>query len=99
MPKCEHPFIRNFINIAFKTAGNLEIAECIYLEGDVMCAILKTFWLKIIQRKWKNILKERNRINRLRMRIASVIYREINGSWPHECKYMPGIRGMLSDLL
>jgi hypothetical protein len=99
MPKCEHPFIRNFINIVFKTSGNLEIAECIYLEGDVMCAILKTFWLKIIQRKWKNILKERNRINRLRMRIASIIYREINGSWPPECKYMPSLRGMLSNLL
>jgi len=98
MPKCEHPFIRNFINIALKTAGKLEIAECIYLQDEVMVAILKTFWLKIIQRKWRNIFEERTKIKKLRMRIASVIYREINGFWPNECKYMPGLRGMLSDL-
>lgn len=98
MPICIHPFIRNFKSIIMRTAGKLEIAECIYLQNNEMVAILKTFWLKIIQRKWKNIFEERNKIKRLRMRIASVMYREIYGVWPPECKYMPELRGMLSDL-
>lgn len=99
MPTYIHPFIRNYKSIIMQTAGKLEIAECIYLENNEMVAILKTFWIKIIQRTWKNIFQERKRIQKLRMRIASVIYREINGSWPVECKNMPGLHGMLYELL
>ena len=34
-----------------------EIAECIILSGDETIAILKTFWIKIIQRKWKKVFR------------------------------------------
>ena len=34
-----------------------EIAECIILSGDETIAILKTFWIKIIQRKLKKVFK------------------------------------------
>ena len=34
-----------------------EIAECIILSGEETIAILKTFWIKIIQRKWKKVFK------------------------------------------
>jgi hypothetical protein len=34
-----------------------EIAECIILSGEETVAILKTFWIKIIQRKWKKVFK------------------------------------------
>jgi hypothetical protein len=34
-----------------------EIAECIILNGEETIAILKTFWIKIIQRKWKKVFK------------------------------------------
>lgn len=93
-----HPFIRNYRNILTINAGKIEIAHCIYLDTSEMVAILKTFWLKIIQRKWKSVFIERKMIKRLRMRIASVIYKEINGKWPPECEYMPSLEGMLSDL-
>lgn len=93
-----HPYIRNYKNILMTTAGKIEIAHCIYLDTNEMVAILKTFWLKIIQRKWKNICIKRNMIKRLRMRIASVMYREINGKWPPECEYMPSLYGMLCDI-
>lgn len=99
MPNCIHPYIRNFRTISMQTSGKLEIAECIYCDNGEMVAILKTFWLKIIQRKWKNVFKEQNRIKRLRMRVATFIYREINGEWPEECKIMPRLKGMLNDLL
>ena len=34
-----------------------EIAECIILSGEETVAILKTFWIKIIQRKWKKVFR------------------------------------------
>jgi hypothetical protein len=98
MPTCIHPFIRNFKNITMTTSGKLEIAECIYLHDGTIVAILKTFWLKLIQRKWKNIFKERSRIQKLRMRVASFVHREIHGEWPEECRIMPCLRGMLNNL-
>ena len=78
--------------------NKLEIAECITLPSLHCIAILKTFWLKIIQRKWKNVLKERDIIIKTRCRPSSLKYREINGKWPRECFYYPILKGMLSDL-
>lgn len=99
MSRCiNHPIIRNFMRITARTSGKLEIAECIYLEDGVMVAILKTFWLKLIQRRWRNVFRERERIKKLRMRVASFVYREMNGEWPLECKIIPGLRGMLNTL-
>jgi hypothetical protein len=34
-----------------------EIAECIILSGGETIAVLKTFWIKIIQRKWKKVFR------------------------------------------
>jgi hypothetical protein len=79
--------------------SKLEIAECITLFPSLHCiAIFKTFWLKIVQRKWKNVLKERDFIIKTRCHPNSLKYREINGKWPRECFYYPILKGMLSNL-
>jgi hypothetical protein len=49
-----HPVIRNYSEILIKKDYiSLEIIECVELEGGEHVAIYKTFWLRIIQRKWK----------------------------------------------
>lgn len=80
------------------TRSKIEIAECIYMPSQHCVSIIKTFWIKLIQRKWKNILKERENVIRKRSHIKSLIYRELNGKWPKECSNYPILRGMLSDL-
>ena len=57
--------IRNFeIIVTNEWYIKPEIAQCILLNSGHTICILKTFWLKIIQRKWKNIFKQRkNNIN------------------------------------
>lgn len=89
-----------FENVTFinSNINRLEIAECITLQSLHCIAILKTFWLKIIQRKWKNILRERKIIIKKRCHPNSLRYREINGRWPSECFYYPSFRGMLCNL-
>ena len=58
-----HPTIRNYYNIISKPDYiRAEIGETILLPSQETVAILKTFWLRIIQRKWKRIFKERKLI-------------------------------------
>jgi hypothetical protein len=45
------------------------------------------------------IYKQRQNIIRQRCSITALMHREIKGIWPQYCLYMPGIKGMLSDLL
>jgi hypothetical protein len=91
-----HPMIRNYTNICLKIKP--EIAECIYLDtGECIC-ILKTFWLRLIQRTWRKIYKKRQHMFQMRHTLKSIRYREIYGKWPLEYMNMPTIHGMLSYL-
>lgn len=76
----------------------IEIAECIYLPSQECIGIIKTFWIKLIQRRWKNLLKERKIIIKKRCNPNSLKYIEINGKWPINCCYYPVLKGMLSNL-
>jgi len=92
-----HPIIRNYTNICLKIKP--EIAECIYLDtGECIC-ILKTFWLRLIQRTWRKIFKQRRHMFQIRHTLKSLRYREMYGKWPIACNNMPTIHGMLSYLL
>jgi len=52
-------------------------------SGDTWsCCILKTFWIKLIQRRWKKIYKKRMHVIRNRMMPNNILYRERNGNWP-----------------
>ncbi len=55
-PEIEHPTIRNYRNIVRQY--QLDIVQPIYLSTGHMMCIPKTFWLKIIQRKYKKYYKE-----------------------------------------
>lgn len=41
----------------------LNIGKCIYLPTGECIAIIKTIWIKLIQRTWKNVLKKRQTHN------------------------------------
>ena len=94
-----HDIFRNYKQII--TRENYikpEITECIYLNTGHCIAILKTFWVRLIHRKWKNIIKERDNIIKKRCTLKSLRYREFNGKWPNDCLELPQLRGMLSQL-
>lgn len=87
--------INNYIN---NTLCKLEIAECLYLPSQHCISILKTHWLKIIQRTWKKTYKERKLSITRRCHPNAIKYREIYGKWPNNCSNYPLLRGMLSKL-
>jgi hypothetical protein len=76
----------------------IEISECIYLDTQECVGIIKTIWLKLIQRTWKKIYKIRKNIICMRKTPSSIFYRDINGKWPSNCVNMPSLIGMLSYL-
>jgi hypothetical protein len=78
----EHPIIRNFNHIMHNNCqSGLNIVQRVS-DGEYTFAVLKTFWLKIVQRRWRNILIRKHEID-TKMKSPSVIkYREIHGSYP-----------------
>jgi len=96
----EHPQIRNYKQIILRDDYiRPEIAQCILLKGDEKVAILKTVWLRIIQRAWKKIFQERCRVRSQRMTLYSIGWKQLYGTWPPNCNFMPTIHGMLSTLV
>jgi hypothetical protein len=99
-----HPSIRNSNHSIYRNYRNIisrpdyfkpEIAQCVYLESLHCVAILKTFWIKLIQRAWKKIFAERKRVFNERCMLKNLQYRELNGKWPNTCNYYPSLKGML----
>jgi hypothetical protein len=96
----DHLVIRNYKNIiSSKNYIKPEIAECLYLNGEEeFVSIIKTIWIRLIQRTWKKIYKLRKEILSKRCKITSLQYRERHGTWPASCNSLPTISGMLFAL-
>ena len=92
----KHPFIRNYRHIVLRDQYiQPEIAECIVLSSGENVAILKTFWIRIVQRAWKRVFLERVSILKKRCTPGELYYRQMRGKWSSA---MPGLCGMLSGL-
>jgi hypothetical protein len=93
-PVIKHPVIRNYDNIIKnKNYIKPEIGECILLPSQEMVVILKTFWIRIIQKAWKKVYKERKSIILSRKSFKNVYLKEIKG---YNCSPFPGLQGLLS---
>ena len=95
-----HPTIRNYHNIISRQNYiKPEIGTYIILPTQEAIAILKTFWLRIIQRKWKKVFQERKNMIRNRLGLYSLYMRQITGNWPKEFEKLPCLTGMLKELI
>jgi hypothetical protein len=94
--RMKHPAIRNYRYLVANIKP--EIAQCFYMAGDECVAVLKTFWLRLIQRAWKRIFQQRSTVKAMRLCLASTRHRELHGFWPRRCQMMPSIQGMLCSL-
>jgi hypothetical protein len=95
----KHPIIRNYQNIISKPNYiKPEIGEYIILPTHETITILKTFWIRIIQKKWKKVFKQKQTIIRQRCSIQSLKIRQTTGYWPIYCNILPGLKGMLYNL-
>jgi len=63
---------------------------------DVYSVILKTYWLRMVQRHWKAICRCRKYITKERQRIQHRHLYEVCGKYPYPLNVMPSIRGMMA---
>jgi hypothetical protein len=56
--------------------------------------VIKTHYLRLIQRCWKRQMITRNIINKKRMRINNIMFWRRTGKWPAGLNVMPGLYGM-----
>jgi hypothetical protein len=94
-----HPTIRNYHNI-IKHPNYIkpEIGQYIILPTQEAIAILKTCWLRIIQKKWKKVYQERKTIIKKRCKLLNLTTKEVSGNLINLYKNLPGLKGMLSGL-
>lgn len=68
---------------------SLHIVEHELLDTMETICFIHTYRISLLQRKWKKIYKERQRVIRLRMSPKAQFYRSLHGKWPRCCaKYV-----------
>ena len=90
-----HKFIRNYDSIIAKSDYiQPHVGHVIYLQSGECVAIIKTIWIRLIQRCWRRVYNEKMRVINRRKQIESLKFREVNGKWPNDCNYLPSIYGL-----
>ena len=84
----EHPSIRNYPKVSRKYM-RLEIVQADVLIGGEEVAYLKTFWLRLVQRRWKKIYQARKEILKKRSGIKALQERQRTGKWPAHLRQLP----------
>ena len=73
---------------------NVDIIQLKILDDGTYSAVIKTFWLKIIQRRWKQVYKERMNVINKRKSVASVRYCQVRGRYPNGINILPDLYSM-----
>jgi hypothetical protein len=82
--------------VCMENGPKVEIMKIKLLADMTLSVVLKTFWLRIIQRRWKHIFNQRQEILMKRARLSSLFYFQVHGKYPVELNRLPTIYGMLS---
>lgn len=98
--KYNYKIVTNYLNemnsFYYAPNDNIEIMKLIIKPNtNERTVILKTFWLRIIQRRWKRIMRERKEIYKKRLSIQNINHREIRGKHLYGLNVLPSLYGMI----
>lgn len=93
-----HAYVRNTSAYYVRRNTPIEIMKLYIHEDGLYEVVLKTHWLRIVQRRWKNIYKERQSIIRTRSSIQNQEYFRLYGKYNRGTRNFPSIKGMLIGL-
>jgi hypothetical protein len=86
------------VSLIYVVNPTIDILKLHVLSDETYVVIKKTFWIRIIQRRWRSVLRERNDIMRKRGSIPAQRHFELYGYYPPGLRYLPGLYGMLQKL-
>jgi hypothetical protein len=75
----------------------IEIMKLIVLEDGTFSVLLKTVWLRLVQRRWKKIMQNRKDQLRKKCSLRALNTREMIGKFPLELRREMGIMGMMTN--
>jgi len=87
-----------FYSVLRPPVPKISIYSLSVLPDGSYSVILKTHWLKIIQRNWKRVFNARNEFLLKRRSVQSLYNLQISGRYPAGLNSMPSIHGMLWNL-
>jgi hypothetical protein len=90
-----HEYLSKYSIVNMPNA-KIHIMKLCVLEDETYSVILKTHWLRLVQRHWKKVFKERWQKLMSRCSLQNQIYRQLNGKYPGGLNVMPGIYGMMN---
>ena len=89
----QHPIVLNYEAIIRGCRYiKLDIVVLDELEGRECVGYIKTHWLRLVQRRWKKIYKQRQEIVKLRAHPRSLATIQHTGKWPKQSRTMPKFR-------
>ena len=62
--------------------------------GHAIC-IIKTHYIRWIQRAWRRLCSQRKEVMNQRLQSDNIIYYHAHGIWPNHCNNIPEMRGMI----
>ena len=74
---------------------SIDIMQLEILADNTYTVIVKTHWLRIVQRTWKKVFQQRKAVLNKRMQLGSIRLFELSGKYPADATYMPTLSGML----
>ncbi len=74
----------------------VQIMQIDRLADETCSVIIKTHWLRLVQRHWKKTYCKRRNMVRHRMSPPMQRYSQIHGKYPDCISRLPSVRGMLS---
>jgi hypothetical protein len=74
----------------------VQIMQLDRLVDETCTVIIKTHWLRLVQRHWKKTYSKRINMVRHRMSPQMQQYSQIHGKYPDCISRLPSVRGMLS---
>jgi hypothetical protein len=73
----------------------IDIMKLEFLPNQMCTVVKKTFWIRLIQRRWRSVLRDRMCVLLRRGSIMSQRAFEMTGRWPIGLNVLPGLNGML----
>jgi hypothetical protein len=75
---------------------NVEIMKLYILNDGTYSVVLKTHWIRLIQRHWRKALLMRKQIMKKQMHLSALYHREIYGRFPNGINKIPMLSGLMN---
>jgi hypothetical protein len=93
----DHPVFPNYNNILQNEKYfTIDIFDMKCLSTLEIIGVKKTYWIRMIQRRWKKLYKERLNIITKRNNPEALKYRQIHGKWSQDLSHLPSIRDIIN---